>query len=63
MDFVSDSLAHGRRIKFLTAAEEFSHECVDIAADWGISGQYVTRLLDQDARFRGAGALRAGQRR
>ncbi|WP_282829542.1 IS3 family transposase [Pelomonas sp. V22] len=53
MDFVSDSLATGRRIKCLTVADDFSHECVDIAVDYGISGQYVTRLLDQAAMFRG----------
>jgi len=39
MDFVSDSLAHGRRLKCLTVADDFSHECVDIAVDYGISGQ------------------------
>ena len=53
MDFVSDSLSNGRRIKCLTVADDFSHECVDIAVDYGISGQYVTRLLDQAAIFRG----------
>ncbi len=37
MDFVSDSLANGRRIKCLTVADDFSHECVDIAVDYGIS--------------------------
>lgn len=42
MDFVSDSLANARRIKCLTVADDFSHECVEIAVDWGISGQYVT---------------------
>jgi putative transposase len=53
MDFVSDSLSNGRRIKCLTVGNDFSHECVDIAVDYGISGQYVTRLLDQAAIFRG----------
>ena len=53
MDFVSDSLANGRRLKCLTVADDFSHECVDIAVDYGISGQYVTRLLDRAAVFRG----------
>jgi putative transposase len=53
MDFVSDSLANGRRIKCLTVADDFSHECIDIATDFGISGGYVTRLLDQAAVFRG----------
>lgn len=49
MDFVSDMLSRGRRIKCLTVADDFGHECVSIAADWGISGQYVTRLLNQAA--------------
>jgi len=53
MDFVSDSLSNGRRIKCLTVADDFSHECVDIAVDFGISGQYVTRFLDQATIFRG----------
>jgi putative transposase len=53
MDFVSDSLANGRRLKCLTVADDFSHECVDITVDHGISGEYVTRLLDRAAVFRG----------
>jgi putative transposase len=53
MDFVSDSLANGRRIKCLTVADDFSHECVQIGIDFGTSGEYVTRLLDEAARFRG----------
>jgi len=53
MDFVSDSLANSRRIKCLTVADDFSHECVDIATDYGIGGLYVTRLLDRAALFRG----------
>jgi putative transposase len=53
MDFVSDALASGRRIKVLTIVDDFSKEVVDLAVDFGISGQYVTRVLDQAARFRG----------
>ena len=57
MDFVSDSIARPgaicRRIKCLTVADDFSHECVDITADFGIGGAYVTRLLDRAATFRG----------
>jgi putative transposase len=53
MDFVSDSLCNGRRLKLLTVADDFSHECVTIAVDFGIGGEYVTRLLDEAARFRG----------
>ncbi|MCM8567740.1 IS3 family transposase [Thauera linaloolentis] len=53
MDFVSDALANGRRLKCLTVADDFSHECVDIVVDHGISGAYVVRMLDQAACFRG----------
>ena len=52
MDFVSDSLACGRRLKYLTVADDFTHESVDIAVDFGISGQYVTRVLDRAALLR-----------
>ena len=57
MDFVSDAIclpgAISRRIKCLTVADDFTHECVDITADFGIGGHYVTRLLDRAAMFRG----------
>ena len=53
MDFVSDALASGRRIKILTIVDDFSKEAIDLAVDFGISGHYVTRVLDQAARFRG----------
>lgn len=53
MDFVSDSLASGRRVKVLTIVDDFSKEAIDLAVDFGISGHYVTRVLDQAARFRG----------
>jgi len=53
MDFVSDALASGRRIKVLTIVDDFSKEAIDLAVDFGISGQYVTRVLEQAARFRG----------
>ncbi len=53
MDFVSDSLVNGRRLKCLTVADDFSHEAVDIAVDFGMGGAYVVRILDQAARFKG----------
>ena len=53
MDFVSDSLSSGRRLKYLAVADDFSHESVDIVVDFGILGQYVTRVLDRAALFRG----------
>jgi putative transposase len=57
LDFVSDAIARpgaiSQRIKCLTVADDFSHECVGITADFGIGGAYVTRLLDRAATFRG----------
>jgi putative transposase len=57
MDFVSDAInrpgAVSRRIKCLTVADDVTRECVDITADFGIGGEYVTRLLDRAATFRG----------
>ena len=57
MNFMSDAIAHlgvvSRRIKCLTVADDFSYECVDFIADFGIGGAYVSRLLDRAATFRG----------
>ena len=53
MDFVMDALSHGRRIKILTIVDDCTKEAIDLAVDFGISGHYVTRVLDQAARFRG----------
>ena len=52
MDFLSDSLSGGRRLKYLMVADDFSHESVGIVVDFGISGQYVTRELDHARRIR-----------
>ncbi len=32
----------GQCIKCLTVADDFSHECIDVATDFGIPGLYVT---------------------
>lgn len=42
MDFVSDALANGHRIKVLTIVDDFSKEAIDLAVDFVISGHYVT---------------------
>jgi putative transposase len=39
-------------------ADYFSHECVDVVMDFGISCEYVTRLLDRAAVFRGYPEMR-----
>uniref|UniRef100_I1XGN0 Transposase n=1 Tax=Methylophaga nitratireducenticrescens TaxID=754476 RepID=I1XGN0_METNJ len=53
MDFVMDSLAHGRRMKCLTIVDDFSKECLDIPIAHGISGEQVARTLNTIAAFRG----------
>jgi putative transposase len=52
IDFVMDALEHGRRIKCLTIVDDFTKEAIDIVVDHGISGHYVTRVLDQAGQFR-----------
>jgi len=53
IDFVMDSLANGKRIKCLTVVDDFTRECLDIAVDFGISGEYVAHVLERIAQFRG----------
>jgi putative transposase len=48
-----DALANGRRIKCLTVVDDFTRECLDIAVDYGISGEYVTHVLERIGQFRG----------
>ena len=53
MDFVSDSLHYGRRLKCLTIVDDFTKEAIDIPVDHGISGEYVAGVLDRVGQFRG----------
>lgn len=53
MDFVFDALADGRRLKCLTIVDDFTREAVDIVVDRSIGGDYVTRVLERAALFRG----------
>jgi putative transposase len=53
IDFVMDALGNGRRIKCLTVVDDFTRECLDIAVDYGISGNYVARVLEAIGQFRG----------
>ena len=53
MDFVSDALDYGRRIKCLTIVDDFTKESVDIVVDHGIGGAYVALVLERAAQFRG----------
>lgn len=62
MDFISDALATGRRIKVLTIVDDFTKESVDLVAEHGISGHYVVRVLGRAAQFWGMpSAIRTDQ--
>ena len=50
IDFVSDQLANGRRFRVLNLVDDFTRECVLQIADFSISGQRLTRELDQLTR-------------
>ena len=47
MDFVSDQLStSGRRFRVLTVVDDFTRECVLMHVDFSITGQIVTRVLE-----------------
>jgi len=46
LDFVSDSLATGRKMRLLTVIDEYSRKCLGIIVDTSLSGLRVTRELD-----------------
>jgi len=53
MDFVSDQLASGRRIRIFNIVDDYSRECVAQVVDVSISGLRVARCLDELAESRG----------
>lgn len=62
MDFVMDALSDGRRLKTLTIVDDFTKEALDIVVARSITGEYVTRILDSIAQFRGyPSAIRTDQ--
>lgn len=46
MDFVSDRVMSGKRIKILTVIDDYSKECPLIYVDTSINGNKITELLD-----------------
>jgi putative transposase len=52
LDFVSDSLAWGRRFRVLCIIDDFSRECPASVVDTSISGHRVARELDRIAELR-----------
>jgi putative transposase len=47
LDFVSDTLADGRRFRILCIVDDFSRECVTTLVDTSLSGIRVVRELDR----------------
>lgn len=54
MDFVSDSLFDGRRLRALTVVDNFTRESLAIGVDQGIKGERVVEVLERIVRERGA---------
>lgn len=53
MDFVSDGLADGRRLRCLTIVDDCTRECVAIEVDTSITGSRVKAVLERLADLRG----------
>jgi putative transposase len=45
MDFVSDALYDGRRLRALTVVDNYTRECLAIEVDQGIGGEQVVGVL------------------
>jgi len=53
LDFVCDATATGRGLRILTVVDSFTRECPAIEVNTGLSGQRVTRVLEQIIAERG----------
>lgn len=53
MDFVSDGLANGRRLRCLTIVDDCTRECLAIEVDTSLPGTRVAATLDRLAELRG----------
>ena len=47
MDFMSDNLANGRKIRLLNILEVFTKESLAMYVDTSINGTRVSQVLDQ----------------
>jgi len=54
MDFVSDALFDGRRLRALTVVDAFTREALAIDVDQGIKGEQVVQAMTRIALSRGA---------
>ena len=53
IDFMSDQLADGRKIRTLNVVDDFSRECLAIEVDTSLCGARVARVLDRVVAGRG----------
>jgi putative transposase len=53
MDFVSDGLSDGRRLRCLAIVDDFSRECLVLEVDTSITGKRVAAVLERLADLRG----------
>jgi transposase InsO family protein len=53
MDFVADTLAHGRTFRVLTIIDEHTRECLSVETDTSLPGLRVIRVLEHLAQTRG----------
>ncbi len=53
LDFVSDTLADGRRFRVLCVLDDFSRECLAAVVDTSLGGVRVVRELEQVVNQRG----------
>ena len=53
LDFVSDTLTDGRRLRILAVVDDFTRECLCLVADTSLSGKRVARELDAVIARRG----------
>jgi len=47
LDFISDSLSSGRRLRTLNVIDEFTRECQAIEVDFSLPGERVVRVLER----------------
>jgi putative transposase len=53
LDFVSDAIASGRRIRLLSVVDAFTRECLSLEVDTSFASPRVTRELDRIIAERG----------
>ena len=53
LDFMSDQLADGRKIRLFNVVDDFTRVCLAVEVDTSLTGQRVTRVLERLRAARG----------